>query len=405
MKNKEQIERSKHLLGEDTVNMLFQVHEDAIWVLEDLGVGCKNPEILKLFERFEDEGEAIVFDDRIYITSDLVERCLRTVPGTGDFFVPRNSFFIGDGASYIYDDMAGKGGLSPSAGHAIRIAKLAQMNQAVAGMGKGVRLRDDLLQMSLMAEHCSKPLCLTINSDATLEKAKGIYAKKKNIMAVFPLTHSSLEVNEELSDYFVKVVKAGLPVFISAMPLAGVTAPYCYNGVLAMAHAEVLFGICTAQLIRPGITCIHAGNPTISDPRTEFRPDYGLVSHDIANILMAHLNLMLDIPSCQSAGTTYEEHPTEQAIADVRTGLALCLKYGVHMIRHSFGCLRDFNDFSFAKLEAAMRISGEVNPDQAPEIEMPVYDQRGMESVRRTGLRAYNDDSLTKANLGKIFVN
>ena len=93
--NKEQIERSNSLLGEDTVNMLIQVHEDALWILENLGVGCKQPEIQKAFQGFEADGLAVVYEDRAYITSGLVKHCLKTVPGLDGFFVPMSSFFIG----------------------------------------------------------------------------------------------------------------------------------------------------------------------------------------------------------------------------------------------------------------------------------------------------------------------
>jgi trimethylamine--corrinoid protein Co-methyltransferase len=213
-----------------------------------------------------------------------------------------------------------------------------------------------------------------------------------------------LEVNENFSEHFVKVVKAGLPVFISAMPMAGISAPYCYNGVLAMTHAEVLLGICAAQLLNPGVICIHAGYPTIADPRIEYNPNYGLISHNLLNILMAHLNLMLDLPSCQSAGTTHEEHLTDRAYADARMGQALCRKYGFHMMRHPFAFLRYLIDFSFAKMERAIQIAKEVSPKDAPEVEMPAYDERGMESIKRNGLGMYMDDPLTTANLGEVFV-
>ena len=167
-------------------------------------------------------------------------------------------------------------------------------------------------------------------------------------------------------------MKAGLPVFVSAMPMAGISAPYCYNGVLAMTHAEVLFGICAAQLINPGVTCVHAGFPTIADPRIEYNPNYGLISHNFLNILMTHLNLMLDLPTFQSAGTTHEEHPTDKAYADARMGQALCMKYGFHMMRHPFAFLRYLIDFSFEKLEKASQIAEEVTAEDAPDVETRV---------------------------------
>ena len=401
---KEQVERSKALLGEETVSMLHQVHQDAMWILENLGVGCKEPTILAAFRKVEEEGLAVIYEDRIYLMADLVHKCLATVPGVDAFFVPMNSFFIGGTAPYVYDDEAGKGGLLPSPEYATRIARIAEKSKVVAGMGRGIKLKDEVQQMNIMTENCSKPLYFAVTSDHALARAREIHEQRKNIMIVFCVTRPPLEVNENFSEHFVKVVQAGLPVFISAMPMAGISAPYCYNGVLAMTHAEVLFGICAAQLIRPGTTCIHAGFPTVADPRIEYNPNYGLISHNYLNILMSHLNLMLDLPTFQSAGATHEEHLTEKAYEDARIGQALCRKYGFHMIRHPFAFLRYLIDFSFEKLEKATRIAEEVTPEDAPEVEPAVYDERGMESIRNFGLRMYMEDPLTTANLGKIFV-
>jgi len=400
----EQVERSKALLGRETVEMLQQVHLDALWILENLGVGCKEPRILEAFKKLEGDGLAVVYENRVYAMSGLVEKCLRTVPGGDAFFVPKESFFIGGTAPYVYDDKAGKGGLMPTPEHATRIAQIADRSKVVGGMGRGIKLKDEVQQMSIMAEHCSKPLYFAVTSDAALARAKEIYEQRKDIMIVFAVTRPPLEINENFSEIFVKVIEAGLPLFISAMPMAGISAPFCYNGVLAMTHAEVLFSICTAQLINPGMTCVHAGYPTVADPRIEYNPNYGLISHNYLNILMTHLNLMLDIPTFQSAGATHEEHLTEKAYEDARMGQALCKKYGFHMIRHPFAFLRYLIDFSFEKLEKAIQIAEEVTADDAPEVEAAVYDERGMESIRNFGLRMYMEDPLTTANLGKIFV-
>jgi len=403
--NNNQVEKSESLLGKNTVDMLFQVHEDALWILENLGVRCRQPDIQDAFRTFENDGQAIFYENRIYLARDLVEHCLETVPGVDDFFVPLSSFFIGGTAPYVYDDVAGKGGITPTSEHVTRIARIAEETSVIKGMGRGVKLKDEVHQMNIMSENCAKPLYFAVTSDHALKRAVEIHEQRNNIMIVFCLTRPPLEVNENFSEHFVKVVKAGLPVFISSMPMAGISAPYCYNGILSMTHAEVLFGICAAQLLNPGVTCIHAGFPTIADPSIEYNPNYGLISHNFLNILMTHLILMLDMPAFQSAGTTHEEHLTERAFEDARMGQALCKKYGFHMMRHPFAFLRYLIDFSFEKLEKASRIAEEVSPDDAPDTETPVYDDRGMESLKNIGLGMYMEDPLTTANLGKIFVN
>ena len=403
--NNAQVEKSKSLLGDAAVEMLLKCHTDALWTLENLGVGCKQPEIQQAFKKLEAEGLAAVYEDRIYLMGDLVENCLKTTPGVKDFFVPMRSFFIGGTAPYVYNDEKGEGGMFPTTEDAARIARIAERSDPVGGMGRGIKLKDEVEQMTLMAENCSKPLYFAVTSDKALARAVEIYEQRKNIMIVFCLTRPPLEVNENFSEHFVKVVKAGLPTFISAMPMAGISAPYCYNGVLSMTHAEVLFGICAAQLLNPGVSCVHAGFPTIADPSIEYNPNYGLISHNYLNLLMTHLNLMLDLPSFQSAGTTHEEHLTDRAYEDAKMGQALCMKYGFHMIRHPFSFLRYLIDFSFEKLEKAIEIAKTVTPEDAPEVEDVTYDERGMESLRHTGLGMYMEDSLTTANLGKIFVH
>ncbi len=400
-----QIKKSESVLGAETVKMLLHVHGDALWILENLGVKCSQPDMQKVFRKFEKDGKAIIYDDRIYITKALAEECLKNVPGVDEFFVTMNSFFIGGTAPYVYDDKKKEGGIFPANEHAEEISKIAEENELIHGMGRGIKLKDEVEQMNIMAGRCSKPLYLAVTNDDSLARAAELYEQRKNIMIVFCLTKPPLEVNENFSKDFVKVAKSGLPLFISAMPMAGISAPFCYNGVLAMTHAEVLFGICAAQLINPGVTCIHAGFPTIADPRIEYNPNYGLISHNFLNILMSHLNLMLDIPTCQSGGTTHEEHLTERAMADTRMGRALHLKYGVHMIRHPYSFLRYLIDFSFEKLDRALKMVNDVTPDEAPAVENPVYDERGMESIRNIGLGMYMQDPLTTANIGKIFVD
>ena len=400
-----QLQRSIAQLGKDTVDLLLQVHEDSLWILENMGVGCKLPEIQAVFREHEPNGKAIVYEDRVYITSELVKDCLSTVPGVAEFFVPLNSFFIGGTAPYVYDDDAGTGGILPTAEHVARIAQIAEAHAVVAGMGRGVKIKDEVEQMNIMAAHCTKPLYLAVTSDAALDRARQLYAERGNIMVVFCLTRPVLQVNENFSDDFVKVVKAGLPVFISAMPMAGISAPYCYNGILTMTHAEVLFGICVSQLLNPGASVIHAGFPTIADPRFDYNPNYGLRSHFLLNILQAHLNLILNIPTFQSIATTNEEHLTPRALDDARIGQAMAKKFGFHMMRHPFGFLRHLIDFSFLKLEKAIKTAESVTPDDAPEIEMPTYDERGMQSIQRIGLGMYMDDPLTTANIGRVFIH
>ena len=186
--NNAQIETSKSLMGRQTVDMLFQVHEDALWMLENMGVGCAQPDMLAAFQQHEGDGKAIVYEDRIYLTQDLVKDCLASVPGIDAFFVPRNSFFVGGTAPYVYDDVAGQGGVMPTAEHVARIAAIAETSPVVAGMGRGLKLKDEVEQMETMIANCSKPMYYAVTTEQSLEKAREIHAQRGREMIMFCLT-------------------------------------------------------------------------------------------------------------------------------------------------------------------------------------------------------------------------
>ena len=177
--NPEQLETSRALLGAPTVEMLLQVHEDALWMLENLGVGCAQPEMLAAFAPYEADGKAIVYENRVYVTADLVAQCLAGVPGIDDFFVPRNSFLVGGTAPYVYDDVAGQAGLMPTADHVARIARMAEASPVVAGMGRGLKLKDEVEQMEIMSANCTKPLYFAVTAERSLKKAGQLYAERR----------------------------------------------------------------------------------------------------------------------------------------------------------------------------------------------------------------------------------
>ena len=214
--NTQQVEASRSVLGSPTVDMLLQVHDDALWMLENMGVGCAQPDMLAAFRQHEDSGRAIVYENRVYVTEDLVRECLAQTPGDRRFLRARNSFFVGGTAPYVYDDAVGQGGLMPTAEHVARIARIADASPVVGGMGRGLKLKDEVEQMDTMIAHCAKPMYYAVTSDRSLDRAVAIHAQRGREMIVFCLTRPCLQVNENFSEHFVKVVRAGLSgVYIS----------------------------------------------------------------------------------------------------------------------------------------------------------------------------------------------
>ena len=87
--------------------------------------------------------------------------------------------------------------------------------------------------------------------------------------------------------------------------------------------------------------------------------------------------------------------------------------YGGYMFGNRwFGCWEEAGhgtlDLERALIQSCdtyfYQIAEETTASDAPEIVMPKYDERGMQSIMNTGLGMYMDDPLTTANIGKIFV-
>ena len=177
------------------------------------------------------------------------------------------------------------------------------------------------------------------------------------------------------------------------------------SGLLALSHAEGLFGITLAQLVNPGITVVHAGLPSIANIQRNYAVDLGLVSHNVANLLQEKLNKRLGIPSIQTACTTNEGKPGKRAEEDGVRGFAMMKRHGFHQMRHAFGFLGELLSFSIAKLERHIELCRETGADQAPALEIEPYDPEGFETIKRNGSQPnYMRDDHTLKNVGKAFV-
>jgi len=384
--------------------LLEKIHDDALRVLEEVGVKCVSPEVRQVFE----ETGLAAFDEstgHIHVLRPLVEQALGTTPKRDQYWIPEDAFGVGGTAPFVYDDDTGEL-IPPTFDHLVRIAKTVNAADVVQFMARGVLLKgEEVKVIDTIIEHCHKPIYVAAVTDEGIARAEEVHQSRGNLTVQFSIINSPLNIIESMMPPFFSCVQKGIPIYVSTMPMAGLSAPYSMSGLLTLTHAEGLFGLTLAQLINPGITVVHAGLPSIANIQKNYAVDLGLVSHNIANLLQEKLNKRLDIPSIQTACTTSQERPNKKAEEEAVTGFSLMKKYGFHQMRHSFGFLKELISFSIDKLERHIDLCRETGADQAPDIELDAYDPEGFEVIARNGSQAnYMRDDHTLKNTGKCFL-
>jgi len=384
---------------------LQQIHSDALQVLEEIGVKCASLEVRQLFE---DTGLA-AFDEttgHLHVLTPLVEQALNTAPKRDQYWIPENSFGVGGTAPFVYDDQSRELVL-PTFDHLTRIAEIVNEADVVDFMARGVLIRNREVEViDAICEHCRKPIYVAAVTEAGIARAQEVYETRGNVTVQFSIINSPLNIIEGMIDPFLSCVRKGLPIYVSTMPMAGLSAPYCMSGLLTLTHAEALFGITLTQLVNPGLMVVHAGLPSISNIQKNYAVDMGLVSHNVANLLMEKVNKQFELPSIQTACTTSQEKPNNKAEEEAVKGFALMKRHGFHQMRHSFGFLKELVSFSIAKLERHIELCRETNSQQAPAYDLEPYDPEGLAAIMRNGSQAnYMRDDHTLKNTGKVFMH
>ena len=77
-----------------------------------------------------------------------------------------------------------------------------------------------------------------------------------------------LAYDERMLGAIMEYARAGQPLLISSLGIAGATSPVTLAGTLAVQNAEVLAGIILTQLIREGTPVVYAGASTGADMQT-----------------------------------------------------------------------------------------------------------------------------------------
>jgi len=116
--NRTTFNRSKSRL--ENLELMDQIHPDALRVLEEAGVKCDSSEVRQIFKATG----SVAFDETIchlYVLALLVEQALATTFTRDHYWILRNSCGVGETDPFVFDDLT-EDWLQPTVKHPVRIA-------------------------------------------------------------------------------------------------------------------------------------------------------------------------------------------------------------------------------------------------------------------------------------------
>ena len=332
------------------------IHDEACWLLENVGVGMNDQRTIDLFESTGLAGYD-KSNKRMYILNDLIKSCLGCVPKRNKFPVPENSLGGGGVAAYI---KRGDDYIVPVT--EIHVADM--MNTAeefnVPFMFKGASRKfdweEESKQIKEIRKYYSGMLYIRAETQTGLEKCLEEYEDTGKICTTHSVLDSPLKLNGTGGnlDIFYNTAEKGLPLYLTSMPMSCLTGPATLYGLASQAYAEFLTGLTLSQIIHPGVQVVNGAYPTITDVSKKYIPALGSVSQNMVNYLVARVSEVFDLPSIQSGNTISGEfHNPIEGGTDYETERGYKFWNTVkewHQVRHSFGFINSLIAYDLDKM-------------------------------------------------------
>jgi trimethylamine--corrinoid protein Co-methyltransferase len=356
-----------------------RILDEARSVLATLGVAIHDPRGLDLLVSHGAtvcEGGA-----RARIPGRLVERALSTAPrafalydvlgsATHDLSGDHVHFTPGSAAIRILDP-AKRVFRDPVTADYVRFAKLVAGLPHLAAQSTAFVPSDvppgvsDSYRLFLGLLHCEKPVvtgafsaeAFRVMLDLQLAVRGTEAALREKPLAVFTCCPTSpLAWSEATGRNLLDCARAGVPVEIVAVPLAGFLSPVTLTGTLVQGVAENLSGLVLHQLAAPGAPLLWGTSAAIFDIRSEAAAT-GAVETAMLTCAMGELGKRLGLPTQGYAGVSDAKELDAQAGLETSSGALLAALSGVNSISGP-GLLDLDNGYSLEKLVVDHEICG-----------------------------------------------
>ena len=345
-----------------------RIHEASLAVLERTGVRVDEPEALALFK----EAGANVRENRVRLSQSLVEDAIdqaasKVVLAGRD---PQHDLILEDARVHIGTGGAALQVLDLETGE-IRKALLSDvgdMARIVDALDNihfflipiyPTDLPEDQVEISKYYASLANTTKHVQAGAYTLRGIRDVVAMCERIagspeaLRARPIVSfitswmvSPLKFATDVTALLIEVCRQGMPVVLSAAPMAGSTSPVTLAGTLVQLNAEQLSGLTLTQLVNPGTPVIMGPIPATADMRSG-KYLGGSVELGISNAAITQLAHMYQVPIYNSAGMTDAKLPDIQAgIEKAQSAIQVALA-GTNFIHHAAGMLEDMSTIAY----------------------------------------------------------
>ena len=304
---------------------LKQIHHATLETLSDMGMHITNDEALDIFA---DAGAEVDRDTgRVKIPPYMIRDALDSAPpevllAGRD---PENDVVVGDsrvnfttfGAGvHIVDAESGefrdttKQDVADTARMADSLDQVDVYSHAVTGGDcptENVDLHEAQAFLNNTSKHCMHiDLTCGENAKKYFEMGAAITGgmdelRDRPIISALVCPQSPYELHGDAAQIIIECARAGVPVNVLSMAMAGATSPITLAGTLVDHNAEVLTGIVLAQLVNRGAPVLYGSSTTAFDVKESTSP-VGAPELGMINASVARLARYYNLPSYTAGG-------------------------------------------------------------------------------------------------------
>ena len=347
------------------------IHRASLEILQNPGVRVPNREALEVFRA----ARADIEEDRVRLSHSIVEDALASIPHevmlagrdpNQDLLLSGKRVHFGTGGSPT--SVLSPGALTSRQAEILDVAQLAKLAEALEAVDffvlpvtpvdipvETIAINRFYAALTNTRKHIMGGLINLEGAHKVVQLGELIAGGREAlrqrpvISCMVSWMISPLTFDPQVTDLLTFWALQGLPVALSAAPMAGSTSPVTLAGTLTQLNAEQLSGIVYTQLLRRGTPVLAGYIPGQMDMRSGGylggSPEFALMQAGATQLAQLY-----EIPIYCSAGMTDSKLPDEQAGYEKMMTLLLTALAGASFIHHAIGMLENMNIVSYEQM-------------------------------------------------------